>query len=100
MQRYWDLLALICRPDLCVRMFNEDMSATPTATPSAGGPPPAAEAKWPATALAAAALPAAQRASLVAAWRQHCEASAKRAQHRQELLAQIREGFLQVGRCG
>ena len=77
-------------------MLNEDMSAPPAATPPAGGPPPSAEAKWPATALAAASLPAAQRANLAAAWRQHCEASAKRAQHRQELLAQIREGFLQV----
>ncbi|KAI7843600.1 hypothetical protein COHA_002842 [Chlorella ohadii] len=93
--RYWDLLALICRPDLCVRMLNEDMSATPTAAPPAGSPPPTSEATWPAAALAAAALPAAQRASLAGAWRQHCEAAAQRAQHRQELLAQIREGFLQ-----
>ncbi len=96
LQRYWDLLALICRPDLCVRMLNEDMSATPTAAPPAGSPPPTSEATWPAAALAAAALPAAQRASLAGAWRQHCEAAAQRAQHRQELLAQIREGFLQV----
>ena len=96
LQRYWDLLALICRPDLCVRMLNEDMSAPPTATPPAGGRPPASQAKWPQAALAAAALPAAQRASLAGAWRQHCEAAAQRAQQRQELLAQIREGFLQV----
>jgi hypothetical protein len=108
LQRYLDLLTLISRPDLSAKLLQENLSAgLPEAAAAAASA--AADAVgtaanrdqpggWPAAAVAAMALSEAQRQALAAAWRRHGEAAAQRAQRKQELLAAIRQGFLQVGR--
>lgn len=85
LQRYWDLLVLISRPDLSARLLQENMLG-------AGGD----AAAWAPAAVQAMHLSPEQRAALAAAWRQHRQAVEQRAARRQELLSAIRSGFLVV----
>lgn len=109
LQRYWDLLVLISRPDLSSKLLHEDFSvglpASSVAAAAAAAQavtqqqqPLSAEgaASWAAAAVAALQLTAQQRQALAAVWSRHSEQAAQRAQRKQELLTAIRSGFLQA----
>lgn len=109
LQRYWDLLVLISRPDLSSKLLHEDFSvglpASSVAAAAAAAQavtqqqqPMSAEgaASWAAAAVAALQLTAQQRQALAAVWSRHSEQAAQRAQRKQELLTAIRSGFLQA----
>ncbi len=90
LQRYWDLLVLISRPDLSARLLQEDMAGGGNGDAAAGS------AGWAAAAVQAMQLSENQRAALASAWQQHRDAVQQRAAKRQELLSAIRSGFLVV----
>lgn len=90
LQRYWDLLVLISRPDLSARLLQENMAG------GGNGDAPAGSAGWAAAAVQAMQLSENQRAALASAWQQHRDAVQQRAAKRQELLSAIRSGFLVV----